>query len=218
MPNGETVPSTIAPTPMDDFSPRLGLAYSPNWSKGFLGKLTGGPGKTSIRVGAGRFFTAIEGLTIAYPTGNPPYGLTYTSPEPPVMATPFVGALTGTQFPQQFPVQVPAYAYSPSNPDRMFLGLDTPQSAARSAISTRTRRLIRWRSTYRRTSNHREHCGKRQLCRFARAPSDDGPRSKSGKSGPLPQPQPATGCSSRAAQPADRSARIWSIRGRMALS
>ena len=116
LPNGETLPSTLAHTPMDDFSPRLGVAYSPNWSKGFLGELTGGPGKTSVRVGAGRFFTAIEGLTIAYPTGNPPYGLTYTSPEPPEMATPFVGALSGTQFLQQFPVQVPAYGHSPSNP------------------------------------------------------------------------------------------------------
>lgn len=117
LPNGPTIPSTLAHTPLDDFSPRLGLAYSPSWSKGFLGAVTGGPGKTSIRVGAGRFFTAIEGLTIAYPTGNPPYGLTYTSPEPPEMATPFVGALSGTQFPQQFPVQVPAYGHSPSNPD-----------------------------------------------------------------------------------------------------
>jgi len=115
--NAQTLPSTLAHTPLDDFSPRLGLAYSPNWSKGPLGALTGGPGKTSIRVGAGRFFTAIEGLTIAYPTGNPPYGLTYTSPEPPEMATPFVGALSGTQFLQQFPVQVPAYGHSPSNPD-----------------------------------------------------------------------------------------------------
>jgi hypothetical protein len=117
LPNGQALPSTLAYTPVDDFSPRLGLAYSPNASKGFLGVLTGGPGKTSIRAGAGRFFTAIEGLTIAYPTGNPPYGLTYTSPEPPEMATPFVGALSGTQFPQQFPVQVPAYGHSPSNPD-----------------------------------------------------------------------------------------------------
>jgi hypothetical protein len=111
------VPSTLSPTPMDDFSPRLGIAFSPSWSRGLLAKLTGGPGKTSIRIGAGRYFTAIEGLTIAYPTGNPPYGLTYTSPEPPVMATPFVGALTGTQFIQQFPVNVPTYGHSPSNPD-----------------------------------------------------------------------------------------------------
>jgi len=117
LPNGQTIPSTLAPTPLDDFSPRMGIAYSPNWSKGLLGKLSGGPGRTSIRLGAGRFFTAIEGLTIAYPTGNPPYGLTYTSPEPPVMATPFVGALSGTQYIQQFPVEVPAYGHSPSNPD-----------------------------------------------------------------------------------------------------
>jgi hypothetical protein len=117
LPNGQVLPSTIAPMPTGDFAPRFGLAYSPSWSGGFLGKLSGGPGKTSVRIGAGRFFTAIEGLTIAYPTGNPPYGLTYTSPEPPVMETPFVGALTGTQFIQQFPVQVPAYGHSPANPD-----------------------------------------------------------------------------------------------------
>jgi hypothetical protein len=117
LPNGQALPTTLARTPMDDFSPRLGIAYSPNWSEGFLGWLTGGPGKTSIRAGAGRFFTAIEGLTIAYPTGNPPYGLTYTSPEPPEMATPFVGALSGTQFLQQFPVQVPAYGHTPANPE-----------------------------------------------------------------------------------------------------
>ena len=117
LPNGQTLPSTLAHTPLDDFSPRLGIAYSPNWSNGLLGKLAGGPGKTSIRVGAGRFFTAIEGLTIAYPTGNPPYGLTYTSPEPPAMATPFVGALSGTQYIQQFPVEVPTYGHSPANPD-----------------------------------------------------------------------------------------------------
>jgi hypothetical protein len=92
------------------------LAYSPGWSNGFLAKLTGGPGKTSIRVGAGRFFTAIEGLTVAYPTGNPPYGLTYVSPEPPQFAQPFVGALTGAQYPQQFPVNVPPYNVSASNP------------------------------------------------------------------------------------------------------
>jgi hypothetical protein len=56
LPNGQTLPSTIAPTPLDNFSPRLGVAFSPNWSEGLLGKLTGGPGKTSIRLGAGRFF------------------------------------------------------------------------------------------------------------------------------------------------------------------
>jgi len=117
LPDGSTIPNAIAPTPLDNFSPRVGLAYSPGWSNGFLSKLTGGPDKTSIRIGGGRFFTAVEGLTVAYPTGNPPYGLTYTSPEAPVMATPFVGALTGTQYVQQFPVNVPPYDVSPQNPD-----------------------------------------------------------------------------------------------------
>src|ERR1700726_1883460 len=117
LPNGQAIPAGIAPTPKDNFSPRIGLAYSPNWSDGFLSKVTGGPGKTSIHFGAGRFFTSPEGLTVAYPTGNPPYGLTYSSPEPPLMATPFVGALTGTQYIQQFPVNVPPYTVSPSNPD-----------------------------------------------------------------------------------------------------
>jgi hypothetical protein len=116
MPGDPGVPSTIAPTPLNDFSPRFGLAYAPGWSSGLLSKLTGGPGKTSIRVGAGRFFTAIEGLTVAYPTGNPPYGLTYLSPEPPQFANPFAGVLTGTQYPQQFPVNVPPYNVSASNP------------------------------------------------------------------------------------------------------
>jgi hypothetical protein len=131
LPNGDRIPKAIAPAPLDNFSPRFGIAYSPSFSDGFLGKLTGGPGKTSIRAGAGRFFTAVERLTIAYPTGNPPYGLTYTSPESPVMATPFVGALTGTNYIQQFPVNVPPYNVSPTNP---FTNLDwsryTPISGA----------------------------------------------------------------------------------------
>ncbi|HMI50588.1 MAG TPA: carboxypeptidase regulatory-like domain-containing protein [Candidatus Saccharimonadales bacterium] len=117
LPDGSHIPAAIAPTPLDNFSPRLGIAYSPNYSSGWLNKLTGGPGKTSIRAGAGRFFTAVEGLTIAYPTGNPPYGLTYTSPEAPIMASPFIGALTGTNFIQQFPVNVPGYNVSATNPD-----------------------------------------------------------------------------------------------------
>jgi hypothetical protein len=117
LPNGHKIPDGIAPTPLYNFSPRFGLAYSPNVSNGFLGALTGGPGKTSIRLGGGRFVTSPQGLTVAYPTGNPPYGLTYTSPESPIMETPFIGALSGTQYLQQFPVHVPPYNVSPKNPD-----------------------------------------------------------------------------------------------------
>jgi Carboxypeptidase regulatory-like domain len=117
VPGDPGVPATISNIRWNNFSPRLGLAYSPAWTDGFLRKVTGGPGKTSIRLGAGRFFTAIEGLSVAYPTGNPPYGLTYTSPEPPEMDQPFIGALTGKQYIQQFPVNVPPYNVSAKNPD-----------------------------------------------------------------------------------------------------
>ena len=117
LPNGYRIPDGIAPTPHDNFSPRFGLAYSPGFADGWMSKFTGGPGRTSVRLGGGRFVTSPQGLTVAYPTGNPPYGLTYTSPESPVMETPFIGALSGTHYVQQFPVRVPSYKVSPSNPD-----------------------------------------------------------------------------------------------------
>lgn len=116
-PGDPGVPTTIAPTRYNNFSPRLGLAYSPAWNDGLLERLTGGAGNSSIRAGYGRFFTAIEGQTLAFETGNAPYGLTYNSPEPPLFTDPLIGAETGRQYPQQFPVNVPPYNVSPSNPD-----------------------------------------------------------------------------------------------------
>lgn len=116
-PGDPGVPTTIAPTRYNNFSPRLGLAWSPSWKDGFLGKLTGGPGNSSIRTGYGRFFTAIEGQTLAFQTGNAPYGLTYSSPQPPLFSNPFIGAETGTAYPQEFPVRVPPYGVSAQNPD-----------------------------------------------------------------------------------------------------
>jgi hypothetical protein len=115
-PGDPGVPTTIAPTRYNNFSPRLGLAYSIPWTNSFLEKLTGGPGNNSVRLGYGRFFTAIEGQTLAFETGNAPYGITYNSPQPPVFADPLIGAETGTQYPQEFPVKVPPYNVSPKNP------------------------------------------------------------------------------------------------------
>jgi hypothetical protein len=39
-----------------DFAPRFAIAYSPNYNQGWLGRLLGGPGKTSIRLGAGMYY------------------------------------------------------------------------------------------------------------------------------------------------------------------
>jgi Carboxypeptidase regulatory-like domain/TonB dependent receptor len=117
LPDGSTIPSTIAATPKDDFSPRIGIAYSPSSDNALLRMLTGGPGNSSIRAGYGRFFTAIEGLTTSYQTGNPPYGLQYTSPERPLFEAPFIGALDGSVTTQPFPLSVPPTNVSRQNPD-----------------------------------------------------------------------------------------------------
>ncbi|PYX23530.1 MAG: TonB-dependent receptor, partial [Acidobacteria bacterium] len=66
------VPRTLGPTRWNNFSPRLGLAYSPNSSSGVLGKLFGGPGRTSIRVGAGLYYTSVEDLSQFLEVGDPP--------------------------------------------------------------------------------------------------------------------------------------------------
>ena len=46
-----------------NFALRVGFAYAPAATKGLLGKLLGGPGKTSIRGGYGMFYSSIEDAT-----------------------------------------------------------------------------------------------------------------------------------------------------------
>jgi len=73
-PGDPGIPRGLGPVRYNNFSPRLGLAYSPSIDSGFLGKLTGGPGKTSIRAGFGRFFTTFEGATNFNANGDAPFG------------------------------------------------------------------------------------------------------------------------------------------------
>lgn len=117
-PTDPGVPRTLAPPGNRDFAPRVGLAYSPSVAgEGPLAKLLGGPGKTSIRASYGMFYTAIEALTIGVMSANAPYGTTYTSPAPPLFATPFVTAATGQNLGQYFPVTLAALNSTASHPD-----------------------------------------------------------------------------------------------------
>jgi hypothetical protein len=109
------VPNTLAPQ-KNRFSPRIGLAYSPGKSDGWLGKIVGGPGKTSIRAGFGIFYSVIQGNTIAFDEPQPPYGLSYTSPVPPLFATPFTAA-TGEAGINPFPLTFPPLNASISHPN-----------------------------------------------------------------------------------------------------
>ncbi|MGA7695699.1 MAG: carboxypeptidase regulatory-like domain-containing protein [Candidatus Sulfotelmatobacter sp.] len=116
-PTDPGVSRTLAPPGNKDFAPRIGLVYSPSAnSDSLLGKILGGPGQTSLRAGFGTFYTAIEALTIGVLAANAPYGTTYTSPTPPLFATPFVSASTG-QGSQYFPVQLAPLNSSASHPD-----------------------------------------------------------------------------------------------------
>jgi hypothetical protein len=115
-PTDEGVPTTLVPQ-KNRFAPRLGLAYSPGKSEGLLGRIIGGPGKTSIRAGYGIFYSVIQGNTIAIDEPQPPYGLSYTSPAPPLFATPFVSAADGATHVQPFPLTFPPLNASVSHPN-----------------------------------------------------------------------------------------------------
>ncbi len=116
-PGDPHVPSTLAPTYYNNFAPRIGLAYSPSKDTGPLHWLLGGSGQSSIRGGYGLFYTAIEDLTDALEVGDPPYGLFYSSPNPPLFATPFVDRATGNSEGQRYPVVFPPRNVSATNPD-----------------------------------------------------------------------------------------------------
>ena len=120
-PTDPGVPRTLAPVSNLGFSPRVGLAWSPHASEDtLLGKILGGAGATSIRTGFGKFYSAIEALSISVLAANSPYGTTYTSPAPPLFSDPFVTASNGQNFGQPFPYTFAPRNSSASHPDTSF--------------------------------------------------------------------------------------------------
>ena len=120
VPGDPGVPRTLAPTKWDAFSPRLGLAYSPGASSGILGAIFGGPGRTSIRVGAGLYYTSVEDQAQFLEVGDPPYGLFFGSPAPPLYESPYIDRATGNSQGQRFPFPFPPTNVSAKNPDTTF--------------------------------------------------------------------------------------------------
>jgi hypothetical protein len=114
-PTDPNVPNTLVPQG-HRFAPRIGMAYSPGNVDGWLGKLLGPAGKTSIRAGYGMFYSVIQGNTIAIDEPQPPYGLSYTSGAPPLFATPFISASDGETHVQPFPLTFPPLNASVSKP------------------------------------------------------------------------------------------------------
>jgi hypothetical protein len=100
VPGDKGVPAGLTSTYYKAFAPRIGLAYSPNFTSGFLGKVFGSNGKTSIRTGWGMFYNPIEQLVLEQFSAEPPFG---SSPglSGTLFNTPFVGQ-NGTTIPNGF--------------------------------------------------------------------------------------------------------------------
>ncbi len=108
-PGDAGLPNTISKTPHDNFSPRLGINWSPGAGPddGLLGKLAGGAGKTSIRAGSGIYYTAIEDQPSFYTIGDAPFGLYYQSPTQVYFSSPYEDRRHGNDPGQHFPFTPP---------------------------------------------------------------------------------------------------------------
>jgi hypothetical protein len=117
-PGDPGVPETLAPVSNHNFAPRVGFAWSPQAdSGGIFGRILGAPGTTSVRASFGNFYTSIPAVSIGVLAANAPYGTTYTSPAPPLFATPFITAANGQNNGQPFPYKFAPLNSSPSHPD-----------------------------------------------------------------------------------------------------
>jgi hypothetical protein len=101
VPGDKGVPPALTSTYYKAFAPRVGLAYSPNFDSGLLGKVFGNNGKTSIRTGWGLFYNPIEELVMAQFGAEPPFGGS-SSIFNTFFNTPFVYQAGGTAAPNPF--------------------------------------------------------------------------------------------------------------------
>lgn len=83
------VPAGLTNNYLRSFAPRLGLAWSPGWSEGWLAKVSGGPGRSSVRMGWGLFYDSYEELLENF-VAQPPFGGS-TSISNTLFNTPFLG-------------------------------------------------------------------------------------------------------------------------------
>jgi hypothetical protein len=116
VPGDPGIPKTLAPTRYNDFGPRAGVAYSPDFHDGLLGKVFGSGGKSSIRAGYGIYYTSVEDLNLFYEVGDAPFGLYYVSntSQQPLLDTPFQNRADGSSAGQRFPFTFPTPG-SPAN-------------------------------------------------------------------------------------------------------
>ncbi len=116
MPGDPGVPRTLAPVKHNKFAPRVGFAWAPQTSGGFMEKLAGGD-KFSVRGSYGIFYTNFQDESGFVEVGDPPYGLYWETPWPTELSAPFVNRATQQITPAKFPYAWPPTNVSRSNPD-----------------------------------------------------------------------------------------------------
>ncbi len=100
VPGDPGVPSTVSPTPYNDFGPRIGIAYAP--SGGIWGE-----NKTSIRAAWGMYYLGAADNGNFGILGDAPWGLYWASPQPTEFASPYITRATGITQGQHFPFVFP---------------------------------------------------------------------------------------------------------------
>jgi hypothetical protein len=129
VPGDPGIPSTLSPSKPANFAPRIGLAYAPRIDHGILKEIFGDSGKSSIRASYGMFYTAFGGLSAGVMYAVPPFGFNYLTPEPPLLATPFINAADGGQNTNPFPLTFPPHNVSARNRDTQSFTNQIPISA-----------------------------------------------------------------------------------------
>lgn len=75
VPGDSGVPSGLTGEYKKAFAPRFGVAWSPNWTNGLLGRISGEPGSMSVRLGWGVFYDTVEELMFGENLiAQPPFG------------------------------------------------------------------------------------------------------------------------------------------------
>jgi hypothetical protein len=123
-PGDPHVPRSLAPTRWNNFAPRAGLAYSFGSHEGALGKLLGGAGSSSLRVGYTLSYAVFEGATDFNEIGDAPFG-DFTGQNETTFAAPFTNRGNGSSASNFFPVTPPPKHPSPSNPADKVAPYDT---------------------------------------------------------------------------------------------
>jgi Carboxypeptidase regulatory-like domain len=90
-------------TKYNHFGPRVGFAWSPDWGN----RLTGGPGKTSIRGGFGLYFNRSEEELNLQDLGAFPFGLSSNAQPNPSFPDPFADINGGGSITNPFPYVPP---------------------------------------------------------------------------------------------------------------